>query len=253
MQAYGEKFARVYNLRWWRFAESVAPRIMELYESTPVGSLNKTVLDLCCGTGQLASLFLKAGYSVVGLDSSAPMLHYARENAGSYVDSGQARFVQGDAGRFALKARFGLIVSTYDALNHLDSEEQLVRCFGIVFSILVEGGLFVFDLNTALGLRRWNSISIDDSSEEFQLMNRGFYDESINKAWTQVTGFIQRPDGLYESFDQKAYNTVFKLARVEEMLRDTGWSTVHFARMEDLKIPLADPESEGRVFVVAEK
>ncbi len=253
MQAYSAKFARVYNIRWGGFANSAAPKIIDFYAATPIGQSNKTVLDLCCGTGQLAVHFLEAGYGVVGLDSSEPMLRYARENAKSFVDAGRARFVQGDAGQFALGDRFGLVVSTYDALNHLESEERLMGCFQSVFSLLIEGGLFVFDLNTPSGMRRWNSITIDDARDDMLIIDRGFYDEGGDKAWVRITGFVRQPDGLYERFDETAFNTVFDLARVKNMLTEVGWREVHFACIDDLKTPLAEPEKEGRVFIVAGK
>jgi SAM-dependent methyltransferase len=253
MQAYSEKFSLVYNLRWGRFAENAAPRIMDFYEATPTGRNNKTLLDVCCGTGQLAVHFLRAGYKVAGLDSSESMLHYARENAGSYVDAGQARFIQGDASRFTLEERFGLIVSTFDALNHLDNEERLGACFRSVFPMLIEGGFFIFDLNTRFGLQRWNNISIDDSGEELMAVTRGNYDGQADKAWTRVTGLIRRPDGLCESFDEAVFNTVFDLARVKDRLFEIGWHTVHFAHMDDLQTPLAEPEQANRVFVIAGK
>lgn len=253
MQAYSARFAHVYNMRWGGFAQSVAPRIMDYYAATPTGRVDKAVLDVCCGTGQLAVHFLEAGYSVVGLDSSEPMLQYARENARRFVDAGQARFVQGDAGHFALDDRFGLVVSTFDALNHLDSEERLTSCFQSVFSVTVEGGIFVFDLNTPVGLRRWNNITIDDGSDEVLIINRGLYDGQSDKAWTRITGFVRQSDGLYERFDETAFNTVFDLARVKDLLTEVGWRKVHFARIDDLKTPLTEPEKEGRVFIVGSK
>lgn len=102
MQAYNANFAKVYNLRWGGFAQNVAPLIRSFYETKPISQVHRTVLDLCCGTGQLAVLFLEAGYRVVGLDLSEHMLVYARENASRFLDGGQARFVQGDARHFAL-------------------------------------------------------------------------------------------------------------------------------------------------------
>ena len=60
MQAYSASFARLYNLRWGGFAQRVAPIIRDLYESTPLGKVNRSLLDLCCGTGQLAVHFLFA-------------------------------------------------------------------------------------------------------------------------------------------------------------------------------------------------
>ena len=155
---YTAAFARVYNLRWNAFARSLAPQIQALYEDMSVAQCspgNKTLLDLCCGNGMLSQHFLQQGYRVIGLDLSDDMLHYARENNAETVQTGQARFVQGDAASFSFDERFGLVVSTYDALNHLPDGEALRSCFRCVSRVLLPGGLFVFDLNTREGLKRW--------------------------------------------------------------------------------------------------
>ena len=250
MQAYGRAFARVYDRQWSGFARRVAPVIREFYESTPIGRTTQTVLDLCCGTGQLAVHFLAQGYRVTGLDLSAPMLSYARQNAMPYVESGQARFVQGDAGDFTLDERFGLAVSTFDALNHLPGFDALKGCFACVFPLLVAGGRFIFDLNTRAGLLRWNGISVEDT-EDLMLVTRGVFDG--DRAWTRISGFLRVEGGLYERFEETAFNSVYDLAAVRAALVDCGWGSVHFARLEALAVPLDEPEKEGRVFVVAGK
>ncbi len=252
MQAYNRIFARVYNLRWAGFANQVAPRLLAFYSRTPVGSTNRDVLDLCCGTGQLAQCFLEKGYCVTGLDLSEYMLEYARENTRAYVESGQARFVQGDASSFALDGHFGLVVSTYDALNHLPDEQALRNCFQCVGQVLVEDGYFIFDLNTRRGLRRWSGVTVDDG-EEVMIVTRGVYDEEHGKACTEISGFVREEDGRYERFRQVAYNTAFELTRVKNALLELGWREVHLARLADLSVPADDPESEGRVFFVARR
>jgi SAM-dependent methyltransferase len=252
MQAYGRAFARVYNKRWTSFAHRVAPLIAEFYRNTAPGKASRPVLDLCCGTGQLALYLLEHGYQVTGIDLSEHMLQYARENASAYVESGQARFVQADAAGFALDQQFGLVVSTFDALNHLDSQESLETCFRSVFDVLVEGGFFVFDLNTRAGLMRWNNIGVDDS-EEAMIVTRGMYDGQGNRAYTRVSGFIRAPSGQYDRFEETVYNTVFDMARVRDALLQTGWRDVHFARYEALDGPITEPENEDRVFFVAHK
>lgn len=251
MQAYSKGFAKVYNIRWSGFAKQVAPLILDFYAATPIGQKNKTVLDLCCGTGHLAVHFLEKGYRVVGLDLSEYMLHYARENARQYIESGQATFVQGDASDFTLDKHFGLVVSTFDSLNHLENEQALRRCFQCVYA--VSDGYFIFDLNTRRGLRRWNSIQVDDSDDDALIIIRGIYDGQSDKAWTKISGFLRLPDGLYERFDETAFNTVFEMERVKDALLDVGWKNVYFSRIQDLKTPLDDPEKEGRVFIVASK
>jgi SAM-dependent methyltransferase len=253
MQAYNAGFARLYNLRWGGFAQHFAPLIQALYEATPLGQANRALLDLCCGTGQLAVHFLQAGYRVVGVDASEPMLAYARENARPFVSAGQGRFIRSDASRFVLDDRFGLVVSTYDALNHLEDEQALKECFRCVFPVLDCGGLFVFDLNTRLGLRRWSNVAVDNSTDDCLLINRGIYDESGNKAWTQITGFMREDSGLYRRADVTAFNTAFDLEYVRNTLLECGWLSVYFAQGQDLETPTSDPEKQGRVFVVAGK
>ncbi|MCS6844281.1 MAG: class I SAM-dependent methyltransferase [Caldilineales bacterium] len=251
MQTYGTGFARAYNLRWSGFARQVAPLILDFYAATPVGRQNQTVLDLCCGTGQLAVHFLERGYRVVGLDLSEAMLELARENARPYIEAGRAAFVQGDAADFTLGERFGLVVSTFDSLNHLEDEGVLRRCFQCVYA--VSEGYFIFDLNTRRGLRRWNSIYVDDTDDEAFIVTRGIYDGHSDKAWTRINGFLRLPDGLYERFEETVFNTVFEMAQVRALLHDVGWRDVYFAQAHDLRTPLEDPEAVGRVFVVARR
>ncbi len=252
MQAYSQGFARIYNQRWTNFATQLAPRLQEFYERTRIGQANQSLLDVCCGTGQLAVYFLERGYRVTGLDLSEHMLRYARENTARFVEAGQAKFVQADASGFTLDERFGLIVSTFDALNHLPDEQALEGCFQSVFSVLDPDGYFVFDLNTRAGLMRWNSINVEESPE-LTIINRGIYDEQDSRAFVRITGFIRNPDGLYERFEENAFNAVFNLDTVRRSLLDVGWRDVHFARAQDLVEPIVEPEREARVFIVARK
>jgi SAM-dependent methyltransferase len=252
MQAYGQAFARVYNKRWTLFAHRVAPLIADFCASTPIGQANCSVLDLCCGTGQLALALLDRGYTVTGIDLSPHMLQYASENASAYVADGRARFIQADAADFTLDDQFGLVVSTFDALNHLESQAALQSCFRSVFRVLADGGYFVFDLNTRAGLLRWNNISVDDN-EEAMIVTRGFYSGQGSRAYTRVSGFIRLPNGLYERFEETVYNTVFDMAWVQAELLTAGWQSAHCARIDDLTTPIAEPEQEGRVFFVALK
>jgi SAM-dependent methyltransferase len=252
MQAYSRTFARIYNKRWTFFAHRVAPLIADFYGSTPIGQRDQSLLDLCCGTGQLALYFLENGYHVTGIDLSEYVLIYARENASAYVEDGRARFIQADAADFSVDDHFGLVVSTFDALNHLDGQGALEKCFQSVFAALVPGGFFIFDLNTRAGLMRWNNINMDEG-EESVIITRGIYDGESDRAYTRVSGFIHKANGLYERFDETVFNYVFDMAWVREALLRAGWRDVYCARIDDLATPIPDPEKEARVFFVANK
>ncbi len=253
MQAYTAAFARAYELRWTAFARKMAPRLLELYQATPLGRAGRAVIDLGCGSGHLALHFLEHGYQVLGVDLSPAMLALARERASEYLRSGQAEFAEVDMASFTAERRFGLAVSTYDAMNHLPDEAALGRCFAAVRRILAPDGMFVFDLNTRKGLRRWNGVTVEDT-EEITVFNRGFFDEGQGRAWVRVSGFIRTANGSYDRFEETAFNTAFDLRRVEELLVGQGFDRIYCATPEDLARPLGSrekPEEQDRVFFVA--
>jgi SAM-dependent methyltransferase len=249
---YNPGFAHIYNLRWGGFANHVAPRIREFYERTPLGQVNKLMLDVCCGSGHLALHFLENGYDVTGLDFSPAMLAYAIEKTQVYVDQGQARFVEGDAADFTLDGQFGLVISTFDALNHLPDMGALQGCFRSVFAVLEQEGRFVFDLNTRHGLQRWSDASVQMTADA-AIFTRGVLVEEQRRFYTQISGFLRTEGGLYERFDQTAFNTIFEMDTVHAALLEAGFRSAYCARSDDLAAPLDDPEAESRVFFVVEK
>lgn len=111
------------------------------------------VLDLCCGTGQIAQQLILKGYQVTGLDGSEKMLHYARENAP------QGTFILADARSFHLSPTFDAVISTDSSLNHIMSLDELKQVFRNVYAALKDGGLFLFDLGLE---NRYRNIQIND-------------------------------------------------------------------------------------------
>jgi SAM-dependent methyltransferase len=255
MQPYGRTFAGVYVGEFTDFVKTVAPQIESYYAHTRIGQRAKSILDLCCGTGELAHEFASKGYRVVGIDASQHMLAHAIEANRTYVERGAVTFIRGDVSDFSLRERFGLVVSTYDSINHLETEASLRGCFRSTFDVLVDGGYFVFDLNTRARLQNWNSIQVEDN-QRLMMVRRGLYDAQAGKAVMRISGFVQGSDGLYERYEQTIVNTAYDLSHIERLLSRIGWTSVWFARIEDLGTPIENPEmvsGEKRVFVVALK
>lgn len=250
MQGYGDDFAPIYNMRWGGFADRVAPQIRTFYETTEIGRQNRNLLDLCCGTGQLALHFLEHGYQVLGLDLSPAMLAHARDNASAYVADGRARFIEGDAADYEVPGTYGLAVATFDALNHLPDRIALQGCFDATRAALVDNGIFIFDLNTRAGLQTWSGVNVQES-DELVLIIRGVVSNWEGRAYTQISGFLQQDNGLYKRFNEVVYNTIFDLDDVVDALNEAGFSSVTLARGESLDTPLDHPETAPRVFFMA--
>jgi SAM-dependent methyltransferase len=254
MQAYGQDLARVYNnYLAASFAALIGPQLLEFYASTPIGQVNRLVLDIGCGTGHLARYLLDHRCQVMGIDLSPHMLRHAREKTCQYVEEGLARFILADASAFKLEKRFGLVVSTSDTFNHLGSPEVLQNCFRCIYDVLVSDGFFIFDLNTRLGLTSWKDVDLKIEDGDTELGIKGCYDEQGSRAWMIFSGGIYGADGSHTSFEEIVFETIFDLDSVRAALLEIGWSAVYFATPQDLAVALAVPERETKVVVVARK
>jgi len=114
--AYGEAAALLYDITESRptgFALRMAPQLWSLFAKTRDTSQHSRVLDVGCGTGQLANYFLSRGVQVTGLDRSAHMLRYAAEKNSEHVTEGRARFVKASATDFVFDEQFAFIVCTF--------------------------------------------------------------------------------------------------------------------------------------------
>ncbi len=125
MQDYGDTFAKVYDEEWSGFSERFAPAFLDFLGDRG----DRTLLDLCCGTGRLALRFLERGWKVTALDRSEAMLGRVRGNAAGWSLDGSLTIVRADAASFALPRRHAAALSLYDALNHLPDKAALAGCF----------------------------------------------------------------------------------------------------------------------------
>ncbi len=100
------------------------------------------VLDLACGTGRITIPLAEAGFSVVGLDISEPMLKHAQEKAKK--KDVQVEWVQGDMTQFALNRKFNLILLGGNTIAHLETLESFENCLSSVREHLTGKGRFIF-------------------------------------------------------------------------------------------------------------
>ena len=105
-----------------------------------------SVLELGVGTGELLAGFA-SDMTVAGVDQSPEMLSIAARKLPG------AALVPGDITKFSLGTRFDVVICMFDTLNHVASFEGWLEVFERVHEHLVEGGLFIFDVNTIGRLR----------------------------------------------------------------------------------------------------
>ncbi|MBG1243492.1 class I SAM-dependent DNA methyltransferase [Nostoc sp. NZL] len=213
-------YARIYNDR---NGQSLCEMGLQPLEKLllPHLSPGAHILDLCCGTGQLAQQLNLKGYKVTGIDISEGMLDYAQKNAPD------VEFIQDDARFFELPAIFDGVISTSDSLNHVMSLEELTRVFQNVYAALQENSLFVFDLNLEERYKTdwWNGSIVGDIKEDYAWAARRSYDPEEKISQTQVTIF-HLLNGNWQRADTNLLGRCYSRTEVQAALESVGFTDI---------------------------
>jgi SAM-dependent methyltransferase len=199
------------------------------------------LLDLCCGTGQLAATLAERGYVVTGIDNSAEMLRYARQNAPA------ARFFKADARSFHLPSAFDAVISTFDSLNHFLSLEELTAVFRQARQALAPAGWFCFDMNVERGfLAHWRDY-FAIVEERAVCVLRGDYDPAEKLGHYQITMFRKR-GRVWQRADTTISERCYEQREIKRALKQAGFTEMlAFDAAEDLGIT----DHTGRIFFLA--
>ena len=157
-QAY-EEFAGVYD----RFTSAndyelwfgaLLPRLRE------VGLRKGALLDVACGTGKGIGPMLDRGWQVTACDISAAMVEKAIEKHPSGVT-----FDVCDMRDLPVYGRFDLVWALNEPINYLLGDGDLVRALAAMAANLSDGGLLLFDCNTAALFRANFGAGVEDTRD----------------------------------------------------------------------------------------
>jgi SAM-dependent methyltransferase len=232
-----ERLSQVYDLGWGDFSSKYMEMIEELLAEHDI--TRARILDLACGSGNLAIALARKGHVVRGLDLSPQMIDLARSKASGL--SGVSFEVQ-DMADFRLAGIFDLVTCTYDSVNYLTDVGQVSGLFRRAADSLAQPGRLVFDSNTdCLYTNRHKGTHRRELGGQ-SLVQKCSYDRQKREA---VTVF-EFSGGETETHVQRPYD----LPELELLLAESGLRVVGAYSWFD-KTPYL-PESE-RLICVTEK
>jgi SAM-dependent methyltransferase len=116
-----------------------------------------SIVDLGCGTGQLAVELARRGHRVTGIDPSPAMLAVARDRDGGNL----VRWVEGDASRLGA-GEYDLAVMSGHVVQIITDNDRLMATFAAIHRALRPGGRFAFDSRNPVA-RAWQRWTPDHS------------------------------------------------------------------------------------------
>ncbi len=210
-----------------------------LLDRLPAGAC---ILDLCCGSGQMAQSLSTLGFQVTGLDLSEQMLSLAREKAPHLP------LILCDVKHFSLQPVFDGIISIFNSLAHTMRTDDLQRIFQNAQSALKTGGTFVFDLTMEDGYTaKWRG-SFGEVHESVAWTVRPSYDARSKLACNDVTVFRRQAGDLWQRSDFRITQKCHAEHEIRNSLHAAG-----FRRIDsyDAERDLGMAGESGRTFFVA--
>jgi SAM-dependent methyltransferase len=190
-----EVYDRWQNLYGQDYSSIIFPKVLDSIRRFDIPT--SKAIDLACGTGSLAILLARTGWVVHGIDVSDVMLKEgARKIRGNTLP---VTFSCQAMESFRVTAPVQLVVSMFDAINHLTSERALASCFRRAAKALVGGGYFVFDVNTLHCYETvWRQTEAFEG-DDFVLILQNAFDADRESASSTVTLFRKKGRGYERS------------------------------------------------------
>ena len=182
------------------------------------------VVDLGCGTGDVAVALSLAGYHVTAIDRSPAMLDRAKRHA--QIHGVHVNWIEHDLTTWNAPQSADLILSLYDTLNYIVEPAALQRTFHTIAQTLRPNGIVVFDLNTPLEYATWIERStVTADHDDLFIYNVLDYNEETQIATGRIVWFERMASGWRrgeETHQQRAHSD----ADITQWLNDAGLAVI---------------------------
>lgn len=233
-----DPFALIYNRD---IAETFCRRAWPIVEKLllPVIPKHARILDLCCGSGQMARELGERGYCVTGLDGSEAMLRIARTNAP------QADFVLADARDFRFTSPFDAVLSSFNSFAHAGSTAELTSILLNARSSLKVGGPMLFDVSMEEQYEaKWRG-SFGEVHEDVSWIVRASFDREARIARNDITIFRRDSSLDWQRQDFAFHQRCHRESEIQAALKNAGFT---HSQSFDAECDLGIQKESGRRF-----
>jgi SAM-dependent methyltransferase len=218
----------------------VADRLAEA--GVPAGG---RLLELACGTGRHALEFEGRGYEVVATDYSPDMLAVARRR--KEERRARAEFVQADMRDLeplaSARAAFDAVVSLFDSIGYVETNEAIARVLGGAHRVLRPGGVLALEFwHAAAMLRAYDPVRVRrwrTERGEVVRISETSLDHQRQTATVRYTIMdFAAADGSVRRLEEAQTNRYFLVQEMAGFLERAGFTPLRFCAGFDAHRPI---------------
>jgi len=202
----------------------------------------KNILEVACGTGNLAIQLHKLGYDIICTDISFPMLVNAAEKFRKH-EIPLKLFTSHMTG-IPLTFKFDAVICIYDSINYLTAPEDFIRAINEVSEVTRKGGLFIFDVCTVKN----SEMFFDNNSmvESFGSIKCERFCSFNKTSRIQENHFVIVKDK--KRYSESHYQKIYRLNEIRDMIKHTEF--IDCGRYADMTFMPGTEESQRVHFVL---
>jgi SAM-dependent methyltransferase len=184
----------------------------------------RKVLEVGCGTGQLAKRFLADGYTYTGIDVSLPMLEYARKELPAH------HFHQMDMRDIKLPTKFDGVIITARSISYILTNNDVTATFQSIKNVLKDGGVLIFDFIDARSfipsINDGEIISHEVIIDNIRYKRESIFEKHVGTSWNWIwksTFMREGKNGFQEIGSDEAELRAFTSDELEIFLTLSGF------------------------------
>jgi SAM-dependent methyltransferase len=228
---YRDDLAHIHDARFGDVARGAAPVLLQALERA--GLEHGLVVDLGCGSGIFAEPVAAAGYDVLGIDISRPMLRLARRRVP------RAAFRRGSLHDVELPPSVA-VAGIGEGFNYFvgrpASERGLSRLFGRIHRALLPGGVLLFDMAAPGRVRSSVPRSTHHEAPDWVVLVTVAEDRKRRILTRRITTF-RKTGSLYRRTEEMHRQKLFERGVVLRLLRAAGFRARTLGGYGELRFP----------------